>query len=46
MCSLPRFRHSQEHVGIGTGMEGGAGGVQLLVEDNRVDAVLKVLGDA
>jgi len=33
-------------VGIGVGMEGGTAGVQLLVEDDRVDAALKVLGDA
>ena len=33
-------------VGIGVGMEGGAGGVQLLVPDDRVEAALKVLGDA
>jgi hypothetical protein len=33
-------------VGVGVGMEGGAAGVQLLVEDDRVEAALKVLGDA
>jgi hypothetical protein len=33
-------------VGIGAGMEGGTGGVQLLVEDDRVQAALKVLRDA
>jgi len=33
-------------VGVGAGMEGGAGGVQLLVEDDRVERALKVLGDA
>lgn len=33
-------------VGIGTGMEGGAAGVQLLVEDDRVDAALAVLREA
>ncbi len=33
-------------VGIGVGMEGGAAGVQLLVEDDRVEVALKVLGDA
>ena len=33
-------------VGVGVGMEGGAVGVQLLVEDDRVEAALKVLGDA
>jgi hypothetical protein len=33
-------------VGVGVGMEGGTAGVQLLVEDDRVDAALKVLGDA
>ena len=29
-------------VGIGVGMEGGTAGVKLLVEDDRVDAALKV----
>jgi hypothetical protein len=33
-------------VGVGVGMEGGTGGVQLLVEDDRVERALKVLGDA
>jgi phage-related minor tail protein len=33
-------------VGVGVGMEGGTGGVQWLVEDNRVERALKVLGDA
>jgi hypothetical protein len=33
-------------VGVGASMEGGTGGVQLLVEDARVEAALKVLGDA
>lgn len=33
-------------VGVGTGMEGGTGGVQLLVEDDRVESALKVLRDA
>ncbi len=33
-------------VGVGVGMEGGATGVQLLVPDDRVEAALKVLGDA
>jgi hypothetical protein len=33
-------------VGIGVGMEGGAAGVQLLVEDGRAELALKVLGDA
>jgi hypothetical protein len=33
-------------VGVGTGMEGGTGGVQLLVEDGRVEAALKVLKDS
>jgi hypothetical protein len=33
-------------VGIGVGMEGGAAGVQLLVEDDRVELALKVLGEA
>ena len=33
-------------VGVGAGMEGGTGGVQLLVEDDRVEQALKVLGDA
>lgn len=32
-------------VGIGTGMEGGAGGVQLLAEGDRTEAALKVLRD-
>jgi len=33
-------------VGIGTGMEGGAAGVQLLVSDDHIEEALKVLGDA
>jgi hypothetical protein len=33
-------------VGVGVGMEGGTGGVQLLVEDDRVDQALKLLGEA
>jgi hypothetical protein len=33
-------------VGIGTGMEGGSGGVQLRLEDDRAERALKVLGDA
>jgi hypothetical protein len=33
-------------VGIGTGMEGGTGGVQLLVEEDRVEPALAVLRDA
>ncbi len=33
-------------VGIGVGMEGGTAGVQLLVEDDRIESALKVLGDA
>ena len=33
-------------VGVGAGMEGGTGGVQLLVEEDRVERALKVLGDA
>jgi hypothetical protein len=33
-------------VGIGVGMEGGAAGVRLLVPEDRVEAALKVLGDA
>jgi hypothetical protein len=33
-------------VGVGTGMEGGTGGVQLLVEDDCVERALTVLGDA
>jgi Putative prokaryotic signal transducing protein len=33
-------------VGVGVGMEGGTGGVQLLVEVDRVERALKVLGDA
>lgn len=32
-------------VGVGTGMEGGSGGVQLLVEDDRVEPALEVLRD-
>jgi hypothetical protein len=32
-------------VGVGAGMEGGTGGVQLLVEDDRLEQALKVLGD-
>ena len=32
-------------VGIGTGMEGGPAGVQLLVPDERIEEALKVLGD-
>ena len=33
-------------LGIGVGMEGGAAGVQLLVQDDCVDAALGVLGDS
>jgi Putative prokaryotic signal transducing protein len=33
-------------VGIGVGMEGGAGGVQLLVPDEYVEVALTVLKDA
>jgi hypothetical protein len=33
-------------VGVGVGMEGGAGGVQLLVPDEYVEAALAVLKDA
>lgn len=33
-------------VGVGAGMEGGIGGVQLLVEDDRVEPALKVLKDS
>jgi Putative prokaryotic signal transducing protein len=33
-------------VGVGVGMEGGTGGVQLLVEDDQVERALRVLGDA
>jgi hypothetical protein len=33
-------------VGVGAGMEGGIGGVQLLVDDDQVERALKVLGDA
>jgi hypothetical protein len=32
-------------VGIGLGMEGGAAGVQLLVEDDYVEQALEILGD-
>jgi Putative prokaryotic signal transducing protein len=30
-------------VGVGMGMEGGMGGVQLLVPEDRIEAALKVL---
>jgi hypothetical protein len=33
-------------VGISVGMEGGEAGVQLLVPDDRVEAALRLLGDA
>jgi hypothetical protein len=33
-------------VGVGAGMEGGTGGVQLLVQDDLVERALKVLGDS
>lgn len=33
-------------VGVGAGMEGGTGGVQLLVEDDHFERALRVLGDA
>jgi len=33
-------------VGIGLGMEGGPQGVQLMVQDEQVEAALKVLGDS
>ncbi len=33
-------------VGTGVTMEGGLAGVQLLVPDDRVDAALRVLGNA
>ncbi len=32
-------------VGVGMGMEGGIGGVQLLVPEDRIEAALKVLKD-
>jgi hypothetical protein len=32
-------------VGVGTGMEGGTGGVKLLVEDDHFERALRVLGD-
>lgn len=32
-------------LGIGTGMEGGAAGVRLLVPEDRVEEALKVLAD-
>jgi len=32
-------------VGIGVGMEGGVGGVQLLVPEDRIEAALEVLED-
>jgi hypothetical protein len=31
-------------VGVGVGMEGGAEGVRLLVEDNQVEDALAILG--
>ena len=33
-------------VGVGAAMEGGAGGVQLLVADEHVEAALQVLKDS
>lgn len=33
-------------VGVGTGMEGGAAGVRLLVPDDQVEAALEALKDA
>jgi Putative prokaryotic signal transducing protein len=33
-------------LGIGVGMEGGVGGVRLLVPREQVEAALKLLGDA
>jgi putative signal transducing protein len=33
-------------VGISLGMEGGGGGVQLLVPDDRAEAALTLLGNA
>jgi putative signal transducing protein len=33
-------------VGLGINMDGGVGGVKLLVPDDRVEAALKVLEDA
>jgi hypothetical protein len=33
-------------VGIGVGMEGGVGGVQLLVPSDRVEAARRLLADA
>jgi hypothetical protein len=33
-------------VGIGVGMEGGMGGVQLLVPEDRVEEALRVLEDS
>jgi hypothetical protein len=33
-------------VGIGVGMEGGLGGVRLLVPRDHAEAALKLLGDA
>jgi phage-related minor tail protein len=32
-------------VGVGTGMEGGMAGVQLLVPEDRVEEALTILGD-
>ncbi len=33
-------------LGVGIGMEGGIGGVQLLVPEDRAEAALKLLNDA
>jgi len=33
-------------VGVSLGMEGGGAGVQLLVQDDRVEAALTLLGDS
>lgn len=32
-------------VGVGVGMQGGIGGVQLLVPEDRIEAALRVLQD-
>ena len=32
-------------LGIGVGMEGGMGGVRLMVQENDVEAALRILGD-
>jgi hypothetical protein len=46
MITLDAFGVPSVVVGVGASMEGGTGGVQLLVEDERVERALTVLGDA